>query len=316
MNPANQPKAGLTNSKLFILTRRCGRLANRLMAFSHFIAWVEEHGHRVMNFTFHSYAHFFDATDSDIFCQYPPARDKSVLNSIPGAGQVIRGTRIFHHAARIAGGLNEWLPLFGRKVVTLRELPGQEITWLDGLEVEAAIRDAKIVFVDGWKLRAPECVQKHAGKIRNYFKPAAIWERASSEAVERLRQRANVVIGVHIRQGDYRNWKGGKFYFPVSRYADWMRELAGQFSGARVSFLVCSDEPRSQEEFSGLTVGFGTNSSVGDLYALAKCDYLLGPQSTFSQWASFYGEKPLFHVRNSDDRLDLTEFRIASLDDF
>ena len=76
-----------------------------------------------------------------------------------------------------------------------------------------------------------------------------------------------------------------------------------------------SAPPRRQDEFAGLTVGFGPGSPVGDMYALAKCDYVFGAVSSYSQWASFYGNKPLFQVRDSKDRLELEKFRVSYLDD-
>jgi hypothetical protein len=36
------------------------------------------------------------------------------------------------------------------------------------------------------------------------------------------------------------------------------------------------------------------------MYALAQCDLILGPPSTFSQWASFYGQRPLCIVRDRE----------------
>jgi len=92
-----------------------------------------------------------------------------------------------------------------------------------------------------------------------------------------------------------------------------MQELAGQFPGKRVAFLVCSDEPRQAREFPGLNVGFGTDSPVGDLCALANCDWIFGPISTFSQWASFYGNKPLLNLYRSEDRVELAKFKVSDL---
>ncbi len=134
------------------------------------------------------------------------------------------------------------------------------------------------------------------------------------DAIEPLRREADIVIGVHIRQGDYRGWFDGKYFFPAARYAAWMHELAAQFPGRRVAFFVCSDEPRSLGEFPGLTVGLGTDSPVSDIYALARCDYILGTKSTFSQWASFYGEKPLLQVCGTDEPAKLENFRVSYLD--
>jgi hypothetical protein len=268
-----------------------------------------------MNPTFHSYAEFFENTRSNIFCQYPIASHRSLLDSLPGVSGIIKGTRMFYHAGRFARGLHEKVHLFGRNVTVLQEMPPGKLTLLETPEVQSRIRSAKIVLVNGWRLRAPACVQKHADKIRRHFRPISSIERDVHPLMQGLRQQAQIIIGVHIRQGDYRRWKGGKHFFPASRYAEWMRELSGQFRGATVSFLVCSDEPRTEQEFVGLPVTLSVNTPVGDLCALAKCDYIFGPPSTFSQWASFYGNAPLFHVRNSNDRIDHERFRVSFLSD-
>ena len=233
---------------------------------------------------------------------------------MPGVAAVIQKTRVFYHLTRYTSLLNERFPIFGNTVVTLRELKGHPVTFLDGPELQEQIRPAKIVFVYGWRFRAPDLVRKHGDKIRAYFRPIEQFESPSREAVVRLRRNADIVIGVHIRQGDYRRWKGGKCFFPVERYAAWMRDLAAQFPARKVAFLVCSDEPRNAGEFPGLSVGFGAGSPVSDLYALAQCDYILGPNSTFSQWASFYGKKPLLHLFNSNDSVELEKFRVSYLD--
>ncbi len=300
--------------KLFIIARRCGRLANRLTLFANFIGFVEEHKHRLINFTFHSYADLFESTRRDIYCQYPIASRKSALDALPGLAGALRRTRILYRAVHAASRLNETFPLFGRATVTLRETAGQLTTLLAGPEVQQRIRHARTIFVDGWNFRAPDCVQRHADKIRAYFRPLASHESVSRNLVEPLRRGSGLVIGVHIRLGDYAAWRGGKYFFPVSRYAEWMRELAGQFRDRKVSFLVCSNEPRSESEFAGLSVGFGSGVPVEDMYGLAKCDYILGPVSTFSQWASFYGNRPLFHIRDKQQRLDLTEFSVSGLE--
>jgi hypothetical protein len=289
-------------------------MGNRMLLFAHFIGFAEEHGYRVMNFTFHSYSTLFEGTHQDVFCRYPAVPGKSFLDSLPGVAKLIRGTRILFNIGRLSRFLEEKFHVFGRSVSTLRQNPGPSITSLEGPEVTACISPAKIVLIDGWKLRSSENVEKHAAKIRRYFQPVPNIDREVCSFMERLRSQAQIVIGVHIRHGDYRRWKGGKYFFPASRYADWMRELMAQFPGVKISFLVCSDEPRSEQEFPGLPVVISSNSSIVDLYALAKCDYIFGPQSTFSQWASFHGNTPLLFVRDTNDRLDREQFRVSWLE--
>jgi len=288
-------------------------MANRMVLFANFIALAEEQGHRVMNPTFHSYAHFFETTRRDIYCQYPVPSGRSWMDLTPGLPQAIRSTRLFFRMARPASLLNERFRLFGRSVVTLRQSAHEGITPLDGPEVQARIAGASTVLVNGWSFRAPNLVKHHAEKIKRYFIPVPPFEHASRLAVERLRQKSDMVIGVHVRRGDYSNWRGGECFFDLPQYARWMSELASQFAGTTVSFLVCSNETRDSREFPGLTVGLGAGSAVGDLYALAQCDYIFGPVSTFSQWASFYGGKPLFHLSSSQDRPVRERFAVSDL---
>jgi hypothetical protein len=302
------------DNKLLVVGFRTGRMGNRLVLFANVIGFAAEHGYRVVNVAFHSYAHLFVNTRRDIYCRYPVARRRSLFDVIPGVAPAIRKTRIFYQFIRRASEWNDRFPILGKSVFTLREIPGQTI-FLDTPEVQSRMADAKVVFVHGWRIRAPESVRRHADLIREYFRPIAEYEQAARQAVERLRQKADVVVGVHIRLGDNWKWKGGQCYFPVSRYVTWMHELAEQFPGHKVAFLVCSDEPRHEQEFPGLAVGFGPDSPVGDLYALAQCDCIFGPISTYSQWASFYGNKPLLNLYLSDDRVERGKFSVSYLEE-
>jgi hypothetical protein len=290
-------------------------LGNRLTLFANFVALAAQEGHRVMDFAFHSYASVLETTRRDIYCRYPVARYRSWLDAIPGLAATIRATRLFYRLVQPIRVLNERRPLCGDRLLTLREIPGAAITDLEGLEVHRRIQPARVVFVHGWNFRAPNYLRRQARAVRDYFRPAAEYELASRKAVEPLREQAEIVVGVHIRHGDYRVWRGGKYFFPVSRYAAWMAEFAARFPGRKVGFLVCSDGPRQTQEFPGLSVSLGAGSSVGDLYALARCDYIFGPVSSFSQWASYYGDVPLLQVADSQDRLDPERFRICYLDE-
>lgn len=302
------------DNKTLIIAFRTGRLGNRLTLFANVIGFAAEHGYRVINPAFHTYAHLFENTRRDIYCRYPVTRRRSLFDVVPGVAPVIRKTRILYQAVRHASVFINHFPVLGRRVFTLREIPGQ-IIGLDTPEVQSQMTGAKIVFIHGWRIRAPKSVRRHANLIRDYFRPIDTYESASRRAVERLRQTADVVVGVHVRLGDNWKWRGGRYYFPVSQYVIWMRELAGQFPGRKVSFLVCSDEPRTEAEFPGLSVGLGPGSVVDDLYALARCDYIMGPPSTYTQWASFYGNKPLLNLYGSDDRVEHGRFRVSCLEE-
>src|SRR3954470_835333 len=93
--------------KTLVITLRCGRLANRLIIFATLAAYAEEHGHRVINFTFHSYAHLFENTARDVYCRYPAAGRRSWMDVIPGIAALVRKTRVLYHLSRLATVMNE-----------------------------------------------------------------------------------------------------------------------------------------------------------------------------------------------------------------
>jgi hypothetical protein len=97
---------------------------------------------------------------------------------------------------------------------------------------------------------------------------------------------------------------GGRFFFALENYERWMREAAALHAGRRVGFLVCSNESVSPLlNLQGLKVIRGPGSAVADLYTLAACDQLMGPPSTFSLWASYWGGAPLHMLLSIDQKV-------------
>lgn len=301
------------DSKLIIIAKRIGQLGNRLTLFANFIAFAEEYGYHVVNAAFYDDAKFFDATLRDVLSRYPVTEQSNTISVMSKVASTIRKSQIIYQTTKSIARLHEKFPIFGEHIVTLRDI-GNDVTLLSGPEVKAIIQNAKIVFVHGWNFRAPNLVKLHAEKIRYIFRPAEKYLQPSQQVITDLKKNADVIVGIHIRHRDYAAFRGGKFFFSTSRYATWMHEVVEQFQKQKVSFLICSDEPRNTNEFHNLSVGFGPGSAMSDLYALAECDYILGPMSTFSQWASFYGAKPVLLLQSENDRAKLENFRISWLD--
>jgi hypothetical protein len=90
-----------------------------------------------------------------------------------------------------------------------------------------------------------------------------------------------------------------------------MRQMVAALPARLVRFLLVSDEAIDGAHFQGLEIMVGLGDVVGDLYSLAACDYLIGPPSTFSIWAAWYGDIPLYHVENPATPLRLEYFKSA-----
>ena len=121
-----------------------------------------------------------------------------------------------------------------------------------------------------------------------------------------------VTVGLHIRKKDYKSFHNGRYYFNDSIYFDAMNQLKNELQKTgvnKITFLLCSDSSIDLNSFKSLnTVTLQESSAINDLYALSKCDYIIGPPSTFSMWASFYGYVPLRFIQNRDEKISLSEF--------
>lgn len=96
-----------------------------------------------------------------------------------------------------------------------------------------------------------------------------------------------VVIGVHIRRGDYKFFENGKYYYSDREYSKWMQYLYQ--SNPNVVFLLCGNEKVDEQQYVNLPVYFMNGSASEDLYCLSRCDYIMGPPSSFSRWAAYMG---------------------------
>jgi hypothetical protein len=176
------------------------------------------------------------------------------------------------------------------------------------------MKDKTMVFLFGRFFRSYDGLSEHQDRIRQHFRLLPEIEARVCRHYGRIRDGVDLVIGVHVRRGDYREFAGGKYYFSQAEYAHKLMQLVSSSPERKMSFALCSNEPIELGHFEGLTVCTGPGHAVEDMYLLAECDYIVGPPSTFSQWASFYGKRPLLQLRSLDQPMNLGQFKILPID--
>lgn len=159
-------------------------------------------------------------------------------------------------------------------------------------------------------------VDNHREALKRLFTPAADVLRSIEADFAKASTEGDIVIGVHLRRGDYAKYRNGQFYYPDDVYTRHMQSLAEQLAGQNIDqnviFLLCSDEPVNADHFSQFrTFRMSGGGILHDLYGLARCQYIIGAPSSFSEWASFYGNVPLYHIRKADKSLTLNDFRVC-----
>ena len=147
----------------------------------------------------------------------------------------------------------------------------------------------------------------HLNTVREFFTPLPHYQIQAHAHLGSIPRTAGPLIGVHIRHGDYREWNGGSHYHSAQDYAALMRRVQSLFT-APVTFLVCSNERQDPAAFEGLNVFFGHGDLIVDMTILSNCDFIMGPPSGYSMWASMYGARPIFVIQSIDQTITLESF--------
>lgn len=288
---------------MIIIASKNGQLGNRLYIYAFFIAFALENNLAVINPAFHNYSRFFQTTSKDSFCRFPP-KSPFILGS--------KATRALYYFFYLLGKVKVKC-----KYLQTVQLGWSDIFFLDSPEIYTSIKQSQIVVFQGYVLGVrfldKSNFVKYADKIRSYFTPLEKHQHNISVLINKLRESCEVLVGVHIRHGDYKDYEGGKYFYTLDNYTKIMQNVKNLFFNKKVVFLICSNAQHDENTFSNFNFAFGNNHIIEDMYSLAKCDYIIGPPSTYNTWSSFYGNVPLYKIVNPDAVISLDSFRICRI---
>lgn len=281
-----------------------GRLGNQLVRFAHWLAWTLEHEGKasVIDAGFWRYARHFDHWQSRRGCTFPVSMSWAdlVSRTVDGATDG-RSDRFEQRVLRLLHAAGGFVPGWQQmgSMESLAEIDLADPEFLKRTE------HARVTACAGWRIASWPLLAKHDTAVRRLLVPRTILLERCAAYVRTRRLKADLVAGVLIRHGDYRQWWGGRFHFETSHYAERMRAFVDQHPGRQVAFIVTSDEVQSPAHFAGLDVTFAPGSAnaggeaVEAMFTLASCDAILAPPSTFAAWASHWGRVPWWPIADS-----------------
>lgn len=289
-----------------IVDYKAGQLANRIFQFAYFIAHAAEHRYRLINPCFEEYKHLFDCTDKN---KFPSGKISVVYSSNKTLDHYFqRGVNLVRRKAKKNNGKISVVNFH-----TIRDTHDKQYPEFD-MNDPAFISLVKrqVVFAKGWNYRHSGLLYQHADLLRKVFKPKEIYVEAVNVTIADARERFDVIIGVHLRRGDYKNFFDGRWYYEDAVFAEKLKETKTCFEekGKNCGFIVCSNEQVNKDAFAGMELITADRQAIVDLYLLASCDYIIGPPSTFTMWASFYGAVPLYVIRDKQKKINLSSFTV------
>jgi hypothetical protein len=287
---------------MIVVVQSIGQIGNRLEQFSHLIAFARDHDVMIVDPAFSLYAEFFEYTHRDLLCRYPS-------QSAPWVTKALQ--RFCYYALRL-GAACRLLSFVPGSVWIEQHWTAEEYDLGNPHFVEL-VKTKKFVFLTGtWLHRYWKNYEAHLDATREHFRLVPELSNKVERHFAPIRQAGDVVIGIHIRQGDNFSDPIRRDCFPTDAYIRVMRKIENLFPERRVVFLVCSNEKQDDSLFEGLTFYRGPGSFIEDMYILAKCDYIIGAgQSSFSGWASLMGEKPRYGLFDPEKEVSLSDFVIC-----
>lgn len=155
------------------------------------------------------------------------------------------------------------------------------------------------IFKESWVGREFKVEGEFLNVVRDIFRPNISIVDSVDKEFSRFNDR--IIVGIHIRRGDYKDFRNGKYYFTDGVWVRILNLLVATFD-KRIVFFVSTNEKIDWENYNNFDI-FTLKDVQGpsaDLYGLSKCDYIVGPPSTYSNWAALIGEKPLCHIEDKE----------------
>ncbi len=269
-------------------------LCNKMMLLAHFIATAIEHDFWVMYPTFsassstrhnsQAYGQLFLGTANNPLCLFPPNEKLNAKFSDLQFNETLVDESVAYLKSL------DRLP----NEIYLQELAVGENFSINHLL--PVIKNHKISFLSGFGYREEGLFNQYQDLIRKIFSPLPLHRYKANNIIKKARQNSNFVIGVHIRRGDYKNWKKGKYFLSCYHYSQIIKAILNFDPQLKISFIICSNDLDKKDVFEELNCYFSTGEVIEDLYCLSECDCIIGPPSTFSLWAAFYGKIPVEHI--------------------
>lgn len=256
-----------------------GQMCNRLWQYADQVAWAMKHGGKVVCLLWDPSLDDFPALRDNPYIRFP-----------------------FYVKTREGG---KWAALYRRALNKLvLSKSAQRLLESPFFRKRGFILGREIIFAHDYY---PEVWAQE----KDLFTPSdSIVENIDAHFSRFRNDDTSSIVGVHIRKGDYRRYLDGQLFYEDEEYAGFMQQVT-QLLGQDTRFLLVSNEKINREHFLPFRLlDIATTTAAEDMYALSRCDYLMGPYSTFSGWASLYGGVPCYFFRRGA-KMDRSDFQVV-----
>lgn len=287
--------------KVIILQHGGGELANQLWTFASIYAYCLEKDFDCQNYSFFEYGQYFNI----------PIKNKVIAFLFFKPFQN-------HHARRSNLKNKFWrfiykiyvkaFTLFCKDKIVSSINSNNKKTYIPPTQENNLLlkleESGQPIYFTGWLFKNPEGLKKYREKIIKYFKPKEKYTKSAEIKIKELKSEYKNIIGVHLRQNDYKEFKNGQYFISQIRVREILNEYLKETGKILLEtiFVFASDGPIEKNIYSGLNIEINKGNPVEDLYLLSLCDVVIGSNSSFGNFSAFYGDKP--HIIFQKEKID------------
>jgi hypothetical protein len=159
------------------------------------------------------------------------------------------------------------------------------------------------VYFEGWLFRNPDGLNHYRETLVEAFSPNKVIRQKVDNILDTLSSTSSThLVGIHLRQGDYTVFKNGVYLISPER----MREIIDEYKAEKslslenISLFIASDGPVDAEVFAGYKTYISTENAVTDMFVLSQTNVIIGSNSSFGHFASWYGNIPHIVAQKED----------------
>ncbi len=285
------------NNRMVLIQKRVGQLGNQLFNIAHFAAAALDHNFKVLCPCFQYPLDQFPSLNSD---------ERVRVWNFSSA----TANRAVHRAFKL---LRKTIPQSPVHECCVAE--GPPYTAIDGPEFTETARRKLVVACEGFGFRACRSIVNQYDRIRELFRLSGETVDRVNRYVERHSWGRNVnVVGFHIRRGDYRDYLGGRYCYDDDAWVRWIDQARAALHSPSRRFvgILFSDEDLTSLANSADDLFLAPGSAFEDLHMLSRCNFILGPPSTFSGWASFIGRVPIMRLEAASVKVTTSSFSVVT----
>lgn len=272
---------------MIILNSKAGQLCNRLFLQSTFITNAIEHNYKLRIIGFDKYYKYFGNINHRL--------RKHNIRFIFQDSFCSKIETLFHiFLIKIANRLNI-INFFYNKTGNIND------------EAFIELARTKRRYITNWLYWDVQSFINRSEILREVFRPHKKTIDTAEEFIRKARGDKKKIVGVHVRRGDYKEYLEGKFFYSLDVYERIISEMQKELSSEKTTFIICSNEEISLQ-VDNINIIYSKFDAITDLVLLSKVDYIIGPPSTFSMWASFYGKVPLSYIWSEKTEIKIGDF--------